>query len=145
MPNQHLVKSRGFALHHNHTTITCLFLRHFSLCFLFHTKSEATKPPIQWVPGAHSPVKKWPERGADHSSPTSANAKNSSSGRDLNQVTSRGPITAETRVGAWANLRWICGGQNGTGIGLSPSSSVAPYHYHSTMAVDTYISWRNGK
>jgi hypothetical protein len=34
-----------------------------------------TQPPIQWVSGALSPGVKRPERGADHSPPTSAEVK----------------------------------------------------------------------
>jgi hypothetical protein len=33
------------------------------------------KPPIQWVPGALSPVVKRPGREVDHSPPTSAEVK----------------------------------------------------------------------
>jgi hypothetical protein len=36
----------------------------------------STQPPIQWVPGAPSPGVKRPGREADHSPPTSAEAKN---------------------------------------------------------------------
>jgi hypothetical protein len=36
---------------------------------------ESTQPPIQWVPGALSPVVKWPEHEADRSPPTSAEVK----------------------------------------------------------------------
>jgi hypothetical protein len=35
-----------------------------------------TKPSIQWIPGALSPGVKRPRREADHSPPTSAEAKN---------------------------------------------------------------------
>jgi hypothetical protein len=34
-----------------------------------------TKPPVQRVPGAHSPRVKWPGCEADHSSPTSVEVK----------------------------------------------------------------------
>jgi hypothetical protein len=34
-----------------------------------------TQPPMQWVPGALSPGVKRPRREADHSPPTSTNAK----------------------------------------------------------------------
>jgi hypothetical protein len=47
--------------------------------FLFSTSSRlavgSTQPPIQWLPGALSPRLKLPERGADHSPPTSAEVK----------------------------------------------------------------------
>jgi hypothetical protein len=35
---------------------------------------------------------------------------------------------------------WICDRQNDTWAGFSPSSSVLPYQYHSTVAVHTHIS-----
>jgi hypothetical protein len=48
--------------------------------FPFSTASRPTlgptHPPIQWVPGALSPVLKRPGREAYHSSPTSAEVKN---------------------------------------------------------------------
>jgi hypothetical protein len=34
-----------------------------------------TQPPIQWVPGPHSPGMQWPGREADQSSPSSAEVK----------------------------------------------------------------------
>jgi hypothetical protein len=44
--------------------------------FLFFTSSRLamgpTEPPIQWIPGVHSPGVKRSEREADHSPPTSA-------------------------------------------------------------------------
>jgi hypothetical protein len=49
--------------------------------FLFTTASRTalgpTQPPIQWVPGALSLGVKRPGREADHSSPSSAEVKNS--------------------------------------------------------------------
>jgi hypothetical protein len=36
---------------------------------------QPTQPPIQWVPGSHSPGVKRPEREANHSPPTSAEVK----------------------------------------------------------------------
>jgi hypothetical protein len=48
--------------------------------FLLTTKSRTalgpTQPPIQWVLGALSLGVKWPGREADHSPPSSAEAKN---------------------------------------------------------------------
>jgi hypothetical protein len=58
------------------------------------------------------------------------------------QVVSRRPITAEARVRDLVNPCGICGGQGGTGTGLSPSSSVFPCQYHSTIALQTHIIWR---
>jgi hypothetical protein len=48
--------------------------------FLFATASRPalrpTQPPVQWIPGAISPVVKLPGREADHSPPSSAEVKN---------------------------------------------------------------------
>jgi hypothetical protein len=66
---------------HPHKT----FLPHPYICsileiFLFTTASRTalgpTQPPIQWVPGALSLGVKWPGCEADHSPPSSAEAKN---------------------------------------------------------------------
>jgi hypothetical protein len=46
------------------------------------------------------------------------------------QAVSRRPLTAEARVSPCG----ICGGQNGTGTGFSPSTSVFPCQFHSTGA-----------
>jgi hypothetical protein len=62
-------------------------------------------------------------------------------GRVMSQAVSRRPLTAEARVRAWFNPCWICGGQSGTGTGFSPSSSVFPCRYHSTVALQTHIIW----
>jgi hypothetical protein len=58
------------------------------------------------------------------------------------QVVSRRPVTAEALVRARVNPRGICGGQSGTGTGFSPSSSVFPCRYHSTVPLQTHIIWR---
>jgi hypothetical protein len=58
------------------------------------------------------------------------------------QVISRRPLTAESRVRARVNPCGICGGQSGTGTGFPPSSSVFPLSiYHSTVALQTHITW----
>jgi len=55
-------------------------------------------------------------------------------GRAMAQAVSRRPLTAEARVRARVSPCGICGGQSGTGTGFSPSSSVFPCQYHSTVA-----------
>jgi hypothetical protein len=52
------------------------------------------------------------------------------------QVVSHRPLTAEARVTSCG----ICGAQRGTGTDFSPSSSVFPCQYHSTVALHTLIS-----
>jgi hypothetical protein len=54
---------------------------------------------------------------------------------------SRRPLAAETWVRARARPCGICGGQSDTGARLSPSSSVLPCQYHSTVAVHAHIAW----
>jgi hypothetical protein len=56
-------------------------------------------------------------------------------------VVNRRPLTAEARVRARVNPCGICGGQSGTGTGFSASSSVFPWQYHSTVALQTHIIW----
>jgi hypothetical protein len=46
--------------------------------------------------------------------------------RAMVQVVSRWSLTAEARVHARVNLSGICGGQNGTVTGFSPTSSHSP-------------------
>jgi hypothetical protein len=48
-------------------------------------------------------------------------------------------ITAETQVHARVSPRGTSGGQNGTGTGLSLSSSVLPCQYHSIVALHTHV------
>jgi hypothetical protein len=60
--------------------------------------------------------------------------------RALAPVVSREPLTVEARVRAWVNTCQICGGQSGTGTGLSPSSSLFPCQYI-TVALQTLIIW----
>jgi hypothetical protein len=55
-------------------------------------------------------------------------------GRAMDQAVSRRPLTAEAWVPARVSPCGICGGQNGTGSGFSPSSSVFPCRHHSTIA-----------
>jgi hypothetical protein len=55
-------------------------------------------------------------------------------GRAMAQAVSRWPLTSEARVRARVDPCGICGGQSGTGTGFSPSSSVFPCQYHSTVA-----------
>jgi hypothetical protein len=52
------------------------------------------------------------------------------------QVVGRRPLTTEVRVDA----RGICDGQSGTGAGFSPSSSVFPCQYNSTVALHSHVS-----
>jgi hypothetical protein len=51
------------------------------------------------------------------------------------QAVSRRSLTAEARVRTRVNPCGICGGQNGTGTGFSPSSSVFLCQYHSTVVL----------
>jgi len=53
--------------------------------------------------------------------------------RALRQASCR-PLTVEAQFRPSAIPREVCGGQIGTGTGFSPSTSVFPYHYHSTNA-----------
>jgi hypothetical protein len=60
----------------------------------------------------------------------------------MGQVVSRRPLTAEARVRALVNPCGFCSGQNGTGTGFSPSSSVFSLSiYHSTVALQTHLIW----
>jgi hypothetical protein len=51
-------------------------------------------------------------------------------------------LTAEARVPTWITPCGNCGGQSGTEIGFSSSSSVFPCQYHSTAATHAHISSR---
>jgi hypothetical protein len=56
------------------------------------------------------------------------------------QAVSRRLLTAESRVRARVNPCEIFGGQSGTGTGFSPSFSVDPCQYHSTVVLHIHIS-----
>jgi hypothetical protein len=51
------------------------------------------------------------------------------------QAVSRRPLALVAQVLARVSPRGICDGQNVTGTGFSPSSSVFPCQYHSTVAL----------
>jgi tetrahydromethanopterin S-methyltransferase subunit E len=61
-------------------------------------------------------------------------------GRAMSVSATRRPLTAEAPVRAQVNPCWICGGQGGTGTGISPSSLVFPCQSHSTVALHAHIS-----
>jgi hypothetical protein len=63
-------------------------------------------------------------------------------GRDVAQVVSYRPLTAETRVRSRVNPCGICGGQSDTGTGFFPEFFGFPLSiYHSTVALQTHIIW----
>jgi hypothetical protein len=57
---------------------------------------------------------------------------NSNLGRAMAQAVSRRPATAEARFRSRVSPCGICGGQSGTGAGISPSTSVFPCQFHSS-------------
>jgi hypothetical protein len=57
-------------------------------------------------------------------------------GRAMTRAVTLRLFTAESRVNPYG----ICAGQSGTGAGSSPSSSVSPCHYQSTVVLYTHIS-----
>jgi hypothetical protein len=57
------------------------------------------------------------------------------------QVVNRRPLTAEAQVRVRVFPCEICGGKIGTGTGFSPSFSLFPCQYHSTVALQTHIIW----
>jgi hypothetical protein len=77
-------------------------------------------------------------------------------GRAVAQAVSRRPLAAEARIRSRISPCGICGGQSGTGTGLSPSTSVFPCQFHSTCAplhgkrkkliiLIIFITWLNSK
>ena len=59
----------------------------------------------------------------------------------------RWPLNTEARVRSQVSTCYICGGQSGTGTGLSPSTWVFLCHYHSTNVPysSTCCSWQKVK
>jgi hypothetical protein len=56
------------------------------------------------------------------------------------QAVNRWPLNAEAWVCTRVSPCGIRGGQIGTGIVFSPSSSIFPCQYHSTMALHSHVS-----
>jgi hypothetical protein len=55
------------------------------------------------------------------------------------EVVSHGPLKAEVQIASQANLYQIYSGQNDTGIGISPCTSVFPCRFLSTNAAYSYF------
>jgi hypothetical protein len=55
-------------------------------------------------------------------------------GRAMAQAVSHRPPTADARVRSRVSPCWNSGGQSGSGIGVSPSTSVFPCQFHATDA-----------
>jgi hypothetical protein len=62
-------------------------------------------------------------------------------GHTVTQAVSHLPLTAEARVRARLSPRRICGGNRSIGTDFSPSSSVIPCQYHSTVTLHIHIIW----
>jgi hypothetical protein len=60
--------------------------------------------------------------------------------RAMTRAVSRRPLTAVARFRTRVNPCGICVGQSGTGTGFSPSSSVLPCQYHTTVVLRTHLS-----
>ena len=58
--------------------------------------------------------------------------RNNPGGRAMAQADSHRPYTEEARVRSRVGPCGICGGNSGTGTGLSPSTSVFPCQFNST-------------
>jgi hypothetical protein len=52
----------------------------------------------------------------------------------MTKVLSRRPLASEAQFRSRVSPLGICGGQNGTGTGFSPNTSVSPCYFHSTGA-----------
>jgi hypothetical protein len=61
-------------------------------------------------------------------------------GRAMSQSVSRRPLTAEAQVRTRDSPRMIGGEKSGTETGSSPSSSVFPCQYYSTVALHNHVS-----
>jgi hypothetical protein len=64
-------------------------------------------------------------------------------GRAVARAVSHRPLTAEARVRIRVSSCGICGGQNGTGTGFSPSFSVFLCQYYSIIPLDAHPGMNN--